>query len=127
MSELHQVTVTEEVQKNGELITETRNTLQMDKAEAEVIASTPAYSPAHPDYIDPQANIYVDNGDGTSTLVRREVEVVEEPTPAPDFNSMTVVELQDYAYEHGITLREGKKADLIEQLEASTGEAKQEE
>lgn len=111
---LQPVTITEEVIKDGVLQTVTRETLQLVTDPVEEAAREVAISVHHPDFISAQDRIYTANADGTSSSSKR-----PEPVELPDFSTMTVAQLRDYADEHDIDLGSATlKADILAALQA---------
>ena len=75
------ITITEEVQKDGQIVTQTRETLQTTVETPEQIAGRQAMGVTHPDYIPASEREYTYNeATGMSeSKPREEVELVESP------------------------------------------------
>jgi hypothetical protein len=106
------ITITEEVQKDGQLVTETRETLQTTVETPEVALGRQAYGVTHPDYVSAQDRTYVLNeATGMSESV---------PAPVADEAPDTETEeegLADVAEEEDVEVDEEDEEDEEEELE----------
>lgn len=77
------ITITEEVVKNGKVVTDNRVTLQTTPEPVAPPTGNPAYNPDHPQYISAQDRVYTFN-EATGMSESRAREDVAEVEPEPE-------------------------------------------